>query len=167
MAAAAHGPVLVIAPTTARAEAGCAALRSRGAQVALLPGDWAQARAGADVVIGTRAAAWGPCPGVASVVVLDAHDEGLVQGAAPTWDAPSVAAERARLAAVPCLWVTPCPTVELIAAADQVHVASVSPSGRVGPPSRSWTAGARTPDQGFTRRASSRYCGATPGSCAS
>lgn len=126
MAAAGHGPVLVIAPTTARAEAGCAALRSRGAEVALLPGDWAQARAGADVVIGTRAAAWGPCPRVASVVVLDAHDEGLVQGAAPTWDAPSVAAERARLAAVPCLWVTPCPTVELLAAADQVHVASVS-----------------------------------------
>jgi len=126
MAAALHGPVLVIAPTTARAEAGCAALRSRGAQVALLPGDWAQARAGADVVIGTRAAAWGPCPGVASVVVLDAHDEGLVQGAAPTWDAPSVAAERARLAAVPCLWVTPCPTVELLTAANQVHVASVT-----------------------------------------
>jgi primosomal protein N' (replication factor Y) (superfamily II helicase) len=126
MAVARHGPVLVIAPTTARAEAGCAALRSRGAQVALLPADWAQARAGADVVIGTRAASWGPCPGVASVVVLDAHDEGLVQGAAPTWDAPSVAAERARLAAAPCLWVTPCPTVELLAAADQVHVASVS-----------------------------------------
>lgn len=126
VAAAAHGPVLVIAPTTARAEAGCAALRSRGAKVALLPGEWAQARAGADVVIGTRAAAWGPCPGLASVVVLDAHDEGLVQGAAPTWDAPSVAAERARLAAVPCLWVTPCPTVELLAAANQVHVASVS-----------------------------------------
>jgi primosomal protein N' (replication factor Y) (superfamily II helicase) len=126
VAAAAHGPVLVIAPTTARAEAGCAALRSRGAKVALLPGEWAQARAGADVVIGTRAAAWGPCPGVASIVVLDAHDEGLVQGAAPTWDAPSVAAERARLAAVPCLWVTPCPTVELLAAANQVHVASVS-----------------------------------------
>jgi primosomal protein N' (replication factor Y) (superfamily II helicase) len=126
MAAAAHGPVLVIAPTTARAEAGCAALRSRGAKVAILPAEWAQARAGADVVIGTRAAAWGPCPGAASFVVLDAHDEGLVQGAAPTWDAPSVAAERARLAAVPCLWVTPCPTVELLAAANQVHVASVS-----------------------------------------
>ena len=126
VAAAAHGPVLVIAPTTARAEAGCAALRSRGAKVALLPGEWAQARAGADVVIGARAAAWGPCPGIASIVVLDAHDEGLVQGAAPTWDAPSVAAERARLAVVPCIWVTPCPTVELLGAANQVHVASVS-----------------------------------------
>ncbi len=126
MAAVEHGPVLVIAPTTARAEAGCAALRSRGVRVALLPEQWAQARAGADVVIGTRAAAWGPCPGAASVVVLDAHDEGLVQGAAPTWDAPSVAAERARLAAIPCLWVTPCPTVELLAAAKRVHVASVS-----------------------------------------
>ena len=65
-------------------------------------------------------------PGAASIVVLDAHDEGLVQGQAPTWDAPSVAAERARLAAIPCLWVTPCPTVELLAAAKRVHVASAS-----------------------------------------
>ena len=91
-AAAEHGPVLVVAPTNGRASAGCAALRRRGAKVALLPGDWALARAGTDVVIGARAAAWGPCPGLASIVVLDAHDEGLVQEQAPTWDAPAVAA---------------------------------------------------------------------------
>ena len=58
LAAAEHGPVVVVAPTTARAAAGCAALRNRGVDVALLPEDWAQARAGARVVIGTRAAAW-------------------------------------------------------------------------------------------------------------
>ncbi len=57
-AAAEHGPVLVVAPTSGRASAGCAALRRRGAKVALLPGDWASARAGTDVVIGARAAAW-------------------------------------------------------------------------------------------------------------
>ena len=117
LAAAEHGAVLVVAPTTARAEAGCAALRKRGAQVALLPGEWPQARAGAHVVIGTRGAVWGPCPGMGSVIVLDAHDEGLVQEQAPTWDAPAVAAERARRAGVPCFWVTPCPTVDLLMAA--------------------------------------------------
>ena len=123
-AAAEHGPVLVVAPTNGRASAGCLALRRRGARAALLPGDWALARAGTDVVIGARSAAWGPCPGLASIVVLDAHDEGLVQEQAPTWDSPFVAAERARRSGVPCLWVTPCPTLELLSAADEVHVAS-------------------------------------------
>ncbi len=124
MAAAERGPVLVVAPTNARASAGCSALRRRGARVALLPGDWALARAGTDIVIGARSAAWGPCPEVAGIVVLDAHDEGLVQEQAPTWDAPSVAGERARRSGVPCLWVTPCPTLELLWAADKLHVAS-------------------------------------------
>jgi primosomal protein N' (replication factor Y) (superfamily II helicase) len=122
LVAAVHGPALVVVPTTARAAAGGAALRRRGVDVAVLPNDWARARAGAAVVVGTRAAAWGPCPGLAAVVVLDAHDEGLVQGTAPTWDASSVAAERARRAGVPCFWVTPCPTLELGAAADDVHL---------------------------------------------
>jgi len=121
LAAAERGPALVVAPTTGRAEAGCAALRGRGAQVALLPGGWAQARAGAQVVIGTRSAAWGPCPSCTSVIVLDAHDEALVQEQAPTWDAPTVAAERARRAGLPCFWVTACPTLELLAAAGPVQ----------------------------------------------
>jgi primosomal protein N' (replication factor Y) len=123
-AAAEHGPVLVVAPTTSRAEAGSTALRARGARVALLPQDWAQARAGAQVVIGARAAAWAPCPGLTSVIVLDAHDEGFVQEQAPTWDAPTVAAERARRAGAPCLWVSACPTVEMLAAATDLQVVS-------------------------------------------
>ena len=111
------GPVLVVAPTVARAASGCATSRRRGVAVALLPGDWAQARAGCEVVIGARSAVWGPCPGLVAIVVLDAHDEGLVQEQAPTWDAPTVAAERARRSGVPCLWVSACPTVEMLAAA--------------------------------------------------
>jgi len=118
LAAAERGPVLVLAPTAARAQAGSAALRSRGVAVALLPDEWAQARAGARVVIGSRGAAWGPCPSLASVIVLDAHDEAFVQGQAPTWSAPEVAAERARRAGVPCFWVSPCPTLEMLARAD-------------------------------------------------
>ena len=126
LSAAGHGPVLVVAPTAARAEAGSAALRRTGSEVALLPEGWAHARSGGPVVIGARASVWGPCPDLASVVVLDAHDEALVQEQAPTWDAPSVAAERARRAGVPCFWVTSCPTLELLAAADHVHVPSRS-----------------------------------------
>ncbi|HXW79384.1 MAG TPA: hypothetical protein VEJ84_07780, partial [Acidimicrobiales bacterium] len=119
LAAATRGPVLVVAPTTARAQAGCTALRDRGADVALLPGDWARARGGARVVIGARAAAWGPCPGLAAVVVLDAHDESLVQQQAPTWDAATVAAQRAHRADVPCLWTSACPTLEMLHAAGE------------------------------------------------
>ena len=124
LAAAEHGPVLVLAPTTSRAENGAAALRARGASVALLPHEWAQARAGARVVLGSRGAAWGPCPGMASVMVLDAHDEAYVQGQAPTWGAPAVAAERAARAGARCFWVTPCPTLELLAAARRTHLPS-------------------------------------------
>ncbi len=83
--------------------------------------------------VGTGACRWsssdrhagsglGPCPDLSAVVVLDAHDESLVQETAPTWDAASVAAERARRARVPCLWVTSCPTLELVTAADRVYV---------------------------------------------
>jgi primosomal protein N' (replication factor Y) len=89
--------------------------------VAELPGGWAAARAGAGVVIGSRAAAWAPCPDLAAVVVIDAHDEGLVQEQAPTWWATEVVRERARRAGVPCLWVTPCPTLELRAEAEVVN----------------------------------------------
>jgi primosomal protein N' (replication factor Y) len=126
MAAAERGRVLVIAPTKARAEAGQVALAKRGVEAALLPCGWAQARAGAQVVIGARRAAWGPCPGMKSVVVLDAHDESLVQEQAPTWDAPTVAAERARRAGVPCFWVSPCPTLEMLTLAQGVALPSRS-----------------------------------------
>jgi primosomal protein N' (replication factor Y) len=117
LAAAEQGPVLVVAPTNAKAQACHRALEERQVGAALLPSGWAQARAGARVVVGARGAAWGPCPGMKSVVVLDAHDEGLVQEQAPTWDAPTVAAERARRAGVPCFWVSPCPTLEMLFAA--------------------------------------------------
>jgi primosomal protein N' (replication factor Y) (superfamily II helicase) len=109
------GPILVIVPTLARARVLAARLRRAGGQVALMPDDWAQARAGAAVVIGSRAAAWAPCPGLAAAVVLDGHDESLVQEQAPTWNAVAVLAERARRAAVPYAVISPCPTPELLA----------------------------------------------------
>lgn len=109
------GPTLVVVPSVARAGVLAARLRRAGGDVALMPGEWAKARAGASVVVGARAAAWAPCPGLAATVVLDAHDELLTQEGAPTWGAVPVAIERARTAGVPAILVSPCPTPELLA----------------------------------------------------
>jgi primosomal protein N' (replication factor Y) len=46
--------------------------------------------------------------------VLDAHDEAHAEERAPTWNAWVVAAERAARCAVPCLLVSPCPTLEVL-----------------------------------------------------
>ncbi len=116
------GPILVVVPTAARAAVLAARLRRAGGDVALLPDDWAQARAGrAAVVIGSMAAAWGPCPGLAAAVVVDAHDETLVAEGAPTWGAVALLAERVRRAGAPLYALTPCPPPELVAAGP-VHV---------------------------------------------
>src|SRR5207248_6357737 len=82
-----RGPLLVVVPSATRAAVLAGRLRQAGGDVAVLPDDWPQARAGAAVVVGARAAAWGPCPGLAAVVVVDGHDEALAQEHAPTWHA--------------------------------------------------------------------------------
>jgi primosomal protein N' (replication factor Y) len=112
-AAAALGDTLVLCPTAAMAITISSRLRRAGVAVAVHPGDWAQAAAGATVV-GTRAAAWAPMPRLAAVVVLDEHDEAHQQEQAPTWHARDVAAERARRAGVPCVLTSPCPTLEAL-----------------------------------------------------
>jgi primosomal protein N' (replication factor Y) len=115
-AAAQLGPALVVVPSPARAAILAGRLRRAGGDVALLPGDWVGARNGsASVVVGTRSAALGPCPGLSSVVVLDAHDEALTAEGAPTWSAVTVLTERARQAGAPLYALTPSPTAELLA----------------------------------------------------
>ena len=109
------GPLLVIVPTASRAAVLARRLRRAGGDVALLPEEWAQARAGAAVIVGSRGAAWAPCPGVAAVVVIDAHDELHTSERAPTWNSVGVAVERAERAGVPCYLITSCPGPELVA----------------------------------------------------
>lgn len=108
--------VLVLVPEAADVPAAASELRAAGAPVAVLPQQWAAARAGGCAVVGTRAAAWAPLPALAAAVVLDAHDGAYVEQRAPTWSAWAVMAERARRDGAPCLLVTPCPTLELLAA---------------------------------------------------
>jgi primosomal protein N' (replication factor Y) len=116
VAAAAHGPILVVGPAAATVRRLGLRLRRAGLPIALMPDDWAAARAGASTVLGTRAAAWSPIPRPSAVVVLDEHDESLQQEQAPTWNARDVLAERALRADVPCLLVSPTPSLEALAA---------------------------------------------------
>ena len=110
----AEGPALVLVPAAHDAEVLAGRLARSGTRVALLPGEWAKAAAGGATVIGSRAAAWGPAPDAATVLVLDAHDEAYREERAPTWDAVAVARERARRGGIPFIAVSPCPTLELL-----------------------------------------------------
>jgi primosomal protein N' (replication factor Y) (superfamily II helicase) len=65
-------------------------------------------------VVGARAAAWAPAPDLAAVVVLDEHDEVWQEERVPTWHARDVAIERARRAGVPCVLVSPTPSLEAL-----------------------------------------------------
>lgn len=114
LAAAAIGPTLVVSASHAEAAHLALRLRRAGVPTALLPREWARARAGTGVVVGARAAAWAPCPGLAAVVVLDEHEEVLQEEASPTWNARDVGVERARRAGVPCVLVSPCPSLVAI-----------------------------------------------------
>jgi primosomal protein N' (replication factor Y) len=114
LSAVALGPTLVIEPAVDRAMLLAARLRRSGLTVALVPDDWSSAAGGVDVVIGSRAAAWASCPGLAAAVVIDEHDEALQEEGSPTWHARDVVIERCRRRGVPVLLVSPCPTLTAI-----------------------------------------------------
>lgn len=125
MAATVRGRTLVVVGGADRARTLGVALRRRGLTVAIMPGDWAAAAAGVDVVIGTRRAAWAPCPGLAAAVIVDEHDEALQEERNPTWHARDVVVERARRQGAPVLALSPVPTVSGI---DAVHRRLARPS---------------------------------------
>ena len=113
--AARHDDALVLAPSLATAGFLAARLRRLGVAVAELPRDWARAAAGGCVAMGARAAAWAPRPRLGAVLVLDEGDEAYQEERAPTWNARDVAVERARRAGVPCVLVSPAPSLESLA----------------------------------------------------
>ena len=101
--------VLVLAPSRVRAEHVAVRLRALGVPVALLPDEWAAARRGGCVTVGTRAAAWAPVERLAAAVVVDAHDEAYREERSPTWSAVDVVVERGRRDGAPVVLVSPCP----------------------------------------------------------
>src|SRR6185436_17859740 len=66
------------------------------------------------VVDARRSSVWAAGP-FESIVVLDEHDEGLKEERVPTWHARDVAIERARRAGVPCVLISPCPSLDALA----------------------------------------------------
>lgn len=125
VAAASRGPVLVVAPTLARARLVAAECRRHRLTTAVLPDDWVAAASGVDVVVGARSGVWASVPGIAGIVVLDEHDDTLQEERAPTWHARDVAIERARQAQIPCVLVSPIPTVAALHwAGDRVVVSA-------------------------------------------
>ena len=116
LAAASTGQALVVVPGVVAGGTLARRLRRAGANVAEWPDGWAAAAGGATVV-GGRAAVFAPLPELSAVVVLDEHEETLQSEQTPSWHAREAAVERARRAGVPCLLVSPCPTVDALAAA--------------------------------------------------
>ncbi len=120
--AARTGPTLVLHPSPPAARALASRLRREGLTAAVVPDEWASAAGGVDVVVGTRAGAWAPCPGLKAVVVLDEHDESYQEERTPTWHARDVLIERAARAGAACMLLSPCPTATAIRwAASSVH----------------------------------------------
>ncbi len=113
------GDGVVVVPSVADARFLGGRLRRTGGRVALAGRDWALGAAGG-TVIGARKAVWARTRSLASVVVLDEHDESLQEERNPTWHARDVAIERARRAGVPCVLVSASPSVAALAAADRV-----------------------------------------------
>lgn len=117
----ARGPILVIVPTNARATLVSAELRRAGLSVAAYPDDWALGSGGVDVVVGARSAAFASVHNLASVVVVDEHDDALQESRNPTWHARDVAIERARRSQIPCFLISPIPSpVALAAGGDDI-----------------------------------------------
>ena len=113
LAAARRGNALILVPSAQRATWLSRRLANEGAAVAQMPDGWARAAAGATVV-GGRSAAWAPMADLAAVVVFDEHDEVYQDERTPTWNARDVAIERARRAGVPCVLVSPSPSLEAL-----------------------------------------------------
>jgi len=105
-----RGRALIIAPSVDRAEHLALRMGRAGVPVARYPEAWVRSAEGA-VTIGARAAAWAPVTDLASLLVLDEHDEAHRSEAAPTWHARDVVTERAAREGAACVLSSPAPSL--------------------------------------------------------
>lgn len=119
-AAIAEGPTLIVMPAVDAAQILATRLRRNGVAVAMMPEDWSLAAAGVDVVIGSRATALAPCPGLKVAILVDEHDEVHQSEAAPTWHARELVIERCRRIGAFMLMVSPIPSLEALEMAEPI-----------------------------------------------
>jgi primosomal protein N' (replication factor Y) (superfamily II helicase) len=117
----AHGPTLIVMPSVEAAQITAARLRRSGVGVAVMPEDWSSAASGVDVVIGARATALAPCPGMKVAILVDEHDEVHQSESTPTWHARELLIERCRVADAFFLMTSPIPSLEALLVALPVH----------------------------------------------
>jgi primosomal protein N' (replication factor Y) len=128
LAAAARGQALIITPDVEESSRVAAVLARAGSTVVRWPGGTAGALGGHSVV-GGHTAVLAPMPRLTAIVVLDEHDERHQNQSSPTWHAREVAIERARRVGIPCLLVSPMPSLE-------ARMATVEPVASVDTASR-------------------------------
>ena len=114
IAAAKSGPTLVIVPTAVRARLFASSLKRHGFSVAVLPDEWAEAAGGVDIAIGSRTAVFSRIPHLASIVVIDEHDDGLKEERTPTWHARDVAVHRSHMLDISCIMMSPLPSIAAV-----------------------------------------------------
>lgn len=111
IAAAKSGPTLAIVPTVVRARLFASSLKRHGFSVAVLPDEWAEAAGGVDIAIGSRTAVFSRIPHLASIVVVDEHDDALKEERTPTWHARDVAVHRSHMLDISCIMMSPLPSI--------------------------------------------------------
>ena len=118
-----EGSTIVVAPDAAEHDALAASFEADGRSVLRWERDrpaaertaaWEDARRGACVVLGGRAAVFAPVPDLAAGIVLDDADEALKEERAPSWHARDVLVERATRTGARFDVVTPAPTPEAL-----------------------------------------------------
>ncbi len=119
--AARQGPCIVVAPDQKAAAAYAGRLRRAGVRTHRYPEDWAGGFEGG-VVLGARSAIFATVPDLASIVVLDEHDDALANERNPTWHAREVAIHRSLGANIPCLLVSAVPSPEALAATSDIRL---------------------------------------------
>ena len=110
-AIACDGPTIVILPSQNRVKLLAATLKANDFSVAQWPQDWALARGGVDIVVGTRSAVWAPVEKFSSIIVVDEHDDTLQEERSPSWHARDVAIERAKRNDARCVLLSPIPSL--------------------------------------------------------
>ncbi len=123
------GPAIVVAPDQKTAAGYAGRLSRAGVRTHRHPDDWAGGFEGG-VVLGARSAVFATVPDLASIVVLDEHDDALANERNPTWHARDVAIERAERARIPCLLVSAVPSTAALHSTSDVRVPSRSEERR-------------------------------------